>query len=276
MMRRSEDYPVKKSTLAWIVSVVVTVAGAYYQRVTGPTHPLSGAVTLEGRLVDYRLPRSHAGPSDAAIRVRTDSATITGEVEYKRYKLNEGWTCLPMRRVDGALVAELPHQPMAGKLEYRVRLAQAGESRMLPPGGPAIIRFRGDVPAAVLILHIIAMFGAMLLSTRTGLEYFHETGRLRFLTFWTIGFLVAGGAILGPIVQKYAFGAYWMGWPYGTDLTDNKTAIALAGWLVAAFSLYRSERPRLWAAIAALLLLIPHSLLGSELDYRTLEQTTSQ
>jgi hypothetical protein len=127
---------------------------------------------------------------------------------------------------------------------------------------------------------VIAMFGAMLLSTRTGLEYFKDTGRLRALTWWTIGFLVAGGVILGPIVQKYAFGAYWTGWPFGTDLTDNKTAVALAVWLVTALNLHRSRNPRLWAALAAVVLLavflIPHSLLGSELDYRSLEQPPSE
>ena len=52
------------------------------------------------------------------------------------------------------------------------------------------------------------------------------------LTVWTTLMVFAGGLILGPIVQKYAFGAYWTGWPLGNDLTDTKTMGAMLFWLV--------------------------------------------
>jgi hypothetical protein len=85
---------------------------------------------------------------------------------------------------------------------------------------------------------------------------------------------------LGPLVQKYAFGAYWTGWPFGTDLTDNKTAIALIGWAGAFFAMRGSRRPQLWALLASVLLLavflIPHSMLGSELKYENGRPAPSQ
>ena len=81
--------------------------------------------------------------------------------------------------------------------------------------------------------------------------------------------LVVGGLALGPVVQKFAFDAYWTGWPFGTDLTDNKTAVAVAAW---AFALWRCRGGRLarGAVVAAALVTIvvfsiPHSLFGSEL-----------
>ncbi len=176
---------------------------------------------------------------------------------------------------DGALKGELPWQPPAGKLEFRLELSAPGQSVMVPAAGPVVTRFKGDVPGSVLVLHIIAMFGGMLLSTRAGLEFLSPAGNLRKLTLWTIAFLAVGGAILGPVVQKYAFNAYWTGWPFGTDLTDNKTAVALAAWLGAYVALKRSMRPQVWAAVAAVLTLavfmIPHSLLGSELDYKKMD-----
>ena len=42
-----------------------------------------------------------------------------------------------------------------------------------------------------------------------------------------------GGMILGPIVQKYAFGEYWTGFPYGGDFTDNKMLIMWLAWAIA-------------------------------------------
>jgi hypothetical protein len=109
----------------------------------------------------------------------------------------------------------------------------------------------------------------MLLSTRTGLEVFADQPQLKRLTGWSLAFLAVGGLVFGPIMQKFAFDAYWTGWPFGSDLTDNKTAVAVLAWLVAAFALRRSRKPKVWVVGAAVVVLavflIPHSLLGSEL-----------
>jgi len=118
----------------------------------------------------------------------------------------------------------------------------------------------------------------MLLSTRTGLEFFNPDPHFKRLMYWTIAFLAFGGLVMGPIVQKYAFDAYWTGWPFGSDLTDNKTFLGLVGWVVALLALKRSQSPRIWALGASIFLfiiyLIPHSVLGSEIDYRKLDQPT--
>jgi len=71
-------------------------------------------------------------------------------------------------------------------------------------------------------------------------------------------------------VQKYAFDAFWTGFPFGYDLTDNKALIAMLFWL-AAWLASRTRDRRGWIILAALVMfiifMIPHSLLGSELDY---------
>ena len=94
------------------------------------------------------------------------------------------------------------------------------------------------------------------------------------LAFWTTGLLFLGGMILGPIVQKYAFGEFWTGVPFGFDLTDNKTLVTMVTWIVAAWlSIKKKHSARIWIIIAAIVLLlvysIPHSMMGSELDYET-------
>ena len=81
-------------------------------------------------------------------------------------------------------------------------------------------------------------------------------------------------------MQKYAFGAFWTGWPLGEDLTDNKLAVAVLAWLFAVLDLRRRvsdpRRGRLLALAAAvvvsLIFAIPHSMHGSTLDYETMQQ----
>jgi hypothetical protein len=120
-------------------------------------------------------------------------------------------------------------------------------------------------------MHIVFMFAAMLVSNRAGLEALRRKPNLRTLAWATTVLLVLGGLIFGPLVQHAAFGQYWTGIPFGTDLTDNKTLIAFVAWAVALAVGTDRRTARWWvlgAAIVMLLIfLVPHSLLGSELQY---------
>jgi hypothetical protein len=160
---------------------------------------------------------------------------------------------------------------MAGKLAYRVYLKTGAEEVSLSGEEPVIIRFKGVVPIPVHVLHIIFMLLAMLFSTRAGLAALDRKSHPRKLALWTAALLFIGGFILGPLIQKYAFGAWWTGFPLGFDLTDNKTLIAMAGWVAALIAGRGGKPARGWALAASILMLIiffvPHSLLGSELKY---------
>ena len=265
----------KKSVLLWLLAFVLTVFTAVYQRMTGPTYPVSGEVKLGNQTIEYKLDRSHGGEGDHKIQIQVKDDKICGELIWKRYKTNNEWSSVELMREGDKLFAFLPHQPPAGKLLYHVVLQKNDEVVTLPESGEVIIRFKGDVPISFLIPHIIFIFGAMLLSTRTGLEYFNAGKKIKSLTLITVLFLIVGGFILGPIIQKYAFDAFWTGFPFGHDLTDNKVLIAFIGWLLALIALYKFKNPRRWIIFASILMfiifLIPHSMLGSELDYNQLE-----
>ncbi len=266
----------KKTTTLWSIAIIITIATAAYQRLTGPTYPVKGSIELNGKEINYKLPRTHGGDGNQKVSIKTNDNNITGILYYKRYKTNDKWQPLPMQYGNGELFAFLPHQPPAGKLEYYIELEKKAITVKIPNDNSVVIRFKGAVPLYILIPHIFAMFLAMLFSTRTAMEYFNPEPKLKKLTLWTIGFLIIGGLILGPIVQKFAFGQYWTGFPYGHDLTDNKTIIALSGWFIALFMYGKSKVPKLWAVFAAFLLLlvymIPHSAMGSELDYNKLDK----
>jgi hypothetical protein len=112
----------------------------------------------------------------------------------------------------------------------------------------------------------------MLFSTGSALLAMVKVPSFRKYGIWTLILLSAGGMILGPVVQKFAFGELWTGVPFGWDLTDNKTLIAFLFWLLAVIMNLKKERPQYTILAAVILLLvysIPHSLFGSELDYET-------
>lgn len=267
----------KKSILLWIAAFVLTIFTAVYQRITGPTYPISGEIKVDKELIEYKLDRSHGGEGDHPVEIKVSDAAIIGKLLWKRYKTEDEWTPVEMVRKDDRLIASLPHQPPAGKLIYKIILQKDNSVISFPEEGGVVIRFKGDVPVYFLIPHIIFIFGAMLLSTRTGLEYFNDGKKFKPLTILTFIFIIIGGFILGPIIQYYAFGEFWTGFPFGHDLTDNKILIGLIGWLLALIALYKFKNPKRWIVFASILMfiifLIPHSLLGSELDYNELDKS---
>ena len=285
-----------RTALLWILTVVLVAAAIVYQRRTGPTYPYRTTITVaQNEGVSARLIRSAETTDDAEVIVPSPGGAVSGTMFWRRYPTNDEWRAEPLtpRTGEGGaseLVARLPRQAPAGKLEYRLELVSAGGTQRIPAapnadGDHLVMRFKDPVPAGVLVPHVVLMFLSLLLGLRAGL------GALAGIDGWqryvgvTAVCMTLGGMVFGPIVQKYAFGAYWAGFPVGTDWTDNKMLAQWIGWLLtwaatgtAAVWLVRWRRPL--AIVTTLIMLsvylIPHSMRGSELDYAKLEQMQKQ
>lgn len=263
-----------KSVLLWILSFILMAGFAIYQRMTGPTYPVRGDIEINNAEIDYRLPRSHDSGKDALVKLDVSDKSVKGFFHYRRFKSHDEWTRVEMVREGENLHAFIPEQPPAGKVMYKIELVKDVQSHFLTDEA-VIIRFKGSVPAYILIPHIIFMFLAMVFSIRTGFEALSKGRATYKYTIITTVLLFAGGLVLGPIVQKYAFDAYWTGWPFGHDLTDNKTIFSFIFWVIALLVLRKNPDNKLWPILAAVVLiaiyLIPHSVLGSEIDYTAIE-----
>jgi hypothetical protein len=267
----------------WVMAIAIMFLAAGFQERTGPTKEFKGTFQIGGETHSFELVRSGSTDADAPVVVPDPGRAVSGEVYYKRYPTNDPFSPLTMESVAGDLQALLPTQPAAGKLEYYVVLETEEGTLRIPEEETLIIRYKDPVPLGVLVPHIIFMFLALLVGVRTALgAAFHPEG-VRKLAWTTLGLMTVGGMILGPIVQKFAFGAFWTGWPFGYDLTDNKTLIMWIVWVFAALVLGKRRSPRdsvargaiLGAAVVMMVVyLIPHSLRGSELDYSQLEETS--
>jgi hypothetical protein len=261
----------RRPAVQWTIAIVITLVSAVWQRWSGPTYPMRGAADLGGTTIAYRLERTHSITGRMPVVVKTADQGVTGLVEWRRFPTSDPWERLPMQRHGEALETAIPPEPvplmpMAGKLQYRVTLAK-GDARATFPPRPAVARFKGDVPPWILLPHVAAMFFGMLFSTRAAIAAIFG-GETRTWGLLTVTLLVLGGLVLGPIVQKLAFGAYWTGIPWGYDLTDNKTLIAGAAWLLAALQLRDGRQGRIAVVLATVVTMvvfaIPHSVWGSE------------
>lgn len=273
----------------WFLALLITLIAAYYQRKSGPTYPKQVTVVINDTTYQLKFIRSLGLDERPEVKINIGDQKIKARLYFKRYKSEDPYESREfefkvypvdsyiMNKIfkiteERGLFAEVPVQPPAGKIQYYVEITDSKGPVTLFRENPMIIRFKGAVPGYVLIPHILLMFLAMLFSTLAGLLAMARLPEFKKYGVWTLVLLGIGGMILGPIVQKYAFGDFWTGIPFGWDLTDNKTLIAFVFWVAAVWMNAKKERP-LWTVLASVVLLIifsiPHSMFGSELDYET-------
>ena len=278
-----------KKFILWSLAFIITITAAIYQRHTGPTYPKELNVSLNENNFKLKLVRSLALDQRPEVKLGITDTTVKAKLLFKRFMSNDDYQSVDfvyrVYPVDSYLMnkifkiteekgffAEVPKQPAAGKIQYYIQITDSKGVQTFFRDAPIVIRFKGGVPAFILVPHILFMFIAMMFSTLAGLMSVIKFPLYKKYTFWTLILLIIGGMILGPLVQYYAFGDLWTGIPFGWDLTDNKTLIALIFWVIAVAMNRKHERP-LYTALAALILLlvysIPHSLFGSQLDYTT-------
>lgn len=282
-----------KKFALWFLAFVITIGAAYYQRKTGPTYPKRVPVILNDSTYNLKLVRSLGLDERPEVKLQVTDTSIKARLYFKRFRTNDDYSVrnfemkvypinsFVMTRIfkmteEKGLFAAIPAQPPAGKLQYYIEISSPEETITLFKEDPIVIRFKGAVPGYVLTPHIFFMFFAMLLSTLAGLLAIFRYHQFKKYSLWTLILLTAGGMILGPIVQKFAFGEFWTGVPFGWDLTDNKTLISLLFWIFAVVMNRKKDRP-VYTVVASFVLLlvysIPHSLFGSELDYASGEVT---
>jgi len=247
----------------WIVAVLITLVLSVWQRVSGPTYPIYGHAALAGHAFGYKLERTHAGAGDHRVVLRPGVPGAIGLLTWREHQPPSAWTQQPMSPEGDALVGALPHHAAGQKVDYRVTLTSGASTVTLPSAPQATLRFRSDVPAWVLIPHIVCMLGALLLAVRVALEAFRPQPNLKLLTLRTLSATFLGGFPLGCAVSAYAFGRPWGGFPLGNDATDDKTLLAFLGWVVASVAVFRARNPRPWVIGAAIVMflayLVPHS-----------------
>jgi len=280
----------KKTWFLWLSAFLITVLAAYYQRTTGPTNPKRVTVTIAETTYKLKSPRSliteitpqqAQGDWKSLEKSSTLKITITKKegvnqltketpihLYFKRFRSADEWQMVEGNLDGSQILFTLPAQPPAGKIVYYLEIA----GTTVFQDAPITMRFRNDVPKAILIPHILVMFAVMLLSTFCGLLALRSDGRWKKYAWITLATVFTGGLILGPIVQKFAFGAFWTGWPLGDDLTDTKTLVAACFWVLAL--IFSKKKTGRWLAILAAIVLlivysIPHSTAGSEFNYET-------
>lgn len=274
-----------KKILTWVLAVFLALAAMIYQRSTGPTYEYKGYLENSGDSRKYELLRSQETTEGAKIELPYfDEANYNATLHFKRYQTKDDITDLDFQLDNNKqFIAQLPVQPAAGKIEYYITGSIEGKEFAIPAKGEdnIVLRYKDPVPDYILIPHVTMMIIVIIFGIRAGLGAAFNDGTMRRWTIVAFTAMTVGGMMLGPIVQKYAFGEYWTGFPNGSDFTDNKMLIMWIAWALALAIIGFKPKKKEGVSRATVLMasvvmtmvyLIPHSMGGSTLDYDAVDK----
>ena len=225
-----------------IVGVVATILLLGVTRIVSTTRPRERVVESGGVRIEHLTVTGQVGPGDPLIEARiVTERSVTPHLIYKMSREGE------MVQIDMTPVGEerwqarLPSREKGERILYGIAVPlDDGTTVTLPEDGTTLytLKYKGEVSRAVLILHIIFMFVAFyfliqclwsaidVMNTGRGKGEAVANARWVFLTTFI------GGWPLGFILNYQAFGVIWEGYPFGYDVTDNKTQLIFIFWLV--------------------------------------------
>lgn len=253
------------------LSICLCVFLALFQRITGPTYPVKGKIKIDDFDITYKFPRSCDISQDKCVVKIFSQKDLGFYLMYRRHKVEEDFKRINFENTDGYFFAVLDddYKP-ASKIEYDVYY-QLKDKILKINNKTVVLRFKNKVSVLIIVLHIILMFLFLTITFYLSFSILFEKSYSNVLFWINYISLFVGGFILGPLLQKQAFGVWWSGFPFGYDMTDNKTLMIFIFWSYSAYKLIKKEDIKNYILISSLFTvvsyLIPHSLLGSEYDY---------
>jgi hypothetical protein len=234
----------------------------------------------------HRTVTEHFGPGQPHIKATLEAPSMSKIVLH--YKTPDdpaerklGLFFIGNRQYSGYL----PIYGIGSRIKYALTVTRPdGSVVRVPEGGKYyVLKFKGKAAKEAIAAHVVCMFGAFFFMT---LALFGALGILRrgegkrravSAARWALFFTFMGTWPLGLLLNWQTFGVLWEGYPFGRDITDNKTQIVFAFWLASLLLVRGSlfgrgeERDRLgpkgfaWAIVASFavslaLYLLPHSL----------------
>lgn len=250
-------------------------------------HPVDVAVDEGEMRLFHRTVTEQVGPGEPTIHLRVESSAPVAAVVRWTVPPSNAIEAVAMTRVDESSYETLmPELDKGTKIRYWITAAGAGGREVRLPEDPARsfpLIYKGTVSKAVLVAHIVFMFAAFffmvmsylgairILQGREGKQGTVRAGR------WVLACSFIGCWPLGFVLNRQTFGPVWEGFPFGYDITDNKTQLIFVFWLVSLLLVRGSffgrgeERDTLgprafaWAIIASfiaslVLFIVPHSI----------------
>lgn len=229
-------------------AVVFTLLMLVFTRNTNAVRSKHRIINQQGILIDHQTVPKQVGDEIPVISARVKGASEVRLV-YKIGLDGEYQTVamIPKPTETNVYQATIPLHPKGIKAWYyleAVATNELGEVVVTQPEKnqgqiePIKLKFEGDVPIYIILAHVLLVFGAILCSALALFSAIdvkrgkRTVGQSVKYTLWTLILMFLGFVPIGIAMNYFAFGAIWEAFPFGWDVTDNKSQIIMLFWLI--------------------------------------------
>ena len=232
----------KHSLILWSSAFLLTFLTGYIQSGTSEFYPVTGTIGIDEKKVSYRFEKIFNDKGDYIFILRTDNQDIKAVVKWKNID-SDDWQTINMKNNNDALLGEIPRQKAGEKIFYYAEISK-DEKKFRVPDKPVELLFQGHVPSMISFLSSFALFGGLLLSFRTGLEFFNENQKIKKLTLFTITFFFVYTVAVTPLRKSYEINAINNKVVSITSLFDLQSVLLFLLWIAALIVVFKIKNPK--------------------------------
>jgi len=253
----------KQTLILWLSAFLITILSGYLENLLSPYYPITGTIGINGKKVSYKFDKIFRGNENFPVLIRTDLSELKGILWWQNISNKSERNSIQMKAGKEILYAEIPKQPAKDIVKYEIELSakrnqppaeKSNDSTYSLPQGQ--IKFLGEVPPMIMFLFYFSLFGGLLLSTRTGLEYFNENQKIKKLSLFTVTFFFVLTIAVNPLKKSYELEAINKTIPPITELSDYQSLFLLLVWITGMILIFKVRNPRLTALVLSVITIL--------------------
>ena len=246
----------KQSIILWTAAAVITfVAGFLQSRLSGD-YPVSGSFGIEGKEIGYKLDRVSYGDTDYRFSLRSEIKNLKGTVNWRPAGTGK-WESSELSDSGEIISGKIPAQKPLTKVEYYAAVNYNGKSYNIPRNNkPVTLTFYGNVPSSISFYYWFTLLGLVMMSVRTGLEYFHHPGKIKKLNVFTLIFAVVNVFAFHPLRTTYKLGAVGKTVIPLTEMFQFSSVLLVITWIITTALIFNTKNNKIWAPAAAFVTLL--------------------
>jgi hypothetical protein len=230
---------VKQLLILWSGAFLLTFLTGYIQSGTSEYHPMTGTIGIGPGKATYKFEKIYNDTADYRFIIRINDPFVEGIIRWKKQNINE-WNTIKLKNYNSTLYGTIPKQNAGETIFYYAKLFKDNWTYNLP-GEPVSMLFLGYLPPTIGFLSFFTLFGGILLSFRTGLEFFNENQKIKKLTLFTVSFFFLYSIAITPLKKSYELNAINNKIVPITDLFDLQSIILFVLWIIAMVIIFNSK-----------------------------------
>lgn len=228
----------KNEIILWLSSLIVVFLIGYTKNVTSKDYPVTGTFGIEGKKVSYKLDKISYDKISYRNIIISDIKGVSGKLIWiNKTEQNE----IELTEIERGLAGEIPVIKPGQQINYKIILTYLNRQYQIPEKDFVTLTFWGNIPSPVNILHLILLYGGLLISIRCVLELFNINRNLKKYVVIGCTIFITLATLIHPLYNSYKLGAINKNIPNILELLEPYYLVIMLMWVLGAVFIFNKK-----------------------------------